>query len=233
MKNRTAGIIPCQLFWHPVLCMKGWNNGRFYWNVLHWICSCYCCLATNWQATVLAMGLTFLLVCWNPVLVSGWSDFAACCCWSPQRCAWEHFSDSHGKVPGLEGAQCHLCSCAAVLDRLELQCELESKRLWPVQESTVENKTKSPWRIPCWSRWMSKGTLNPSEPCSGAGSWHDLWTHGRAPLWSSSWSIAACVGRRHIGEAKGSQYLFWVLTGLKIWLGVSSFFNSFCFYILK
>ena len=40
----------------------------------------------------------------------------------------------------------HCCFCAAVLDRLELQCELESKGLWPVDESTWEQDTlKHKW----------------------------------------------------------------------------------------
>ena len=78
------------------------------------------------------------------------------------------------------------CFCAAVLDRLELQCELESKGLCPVDEALREHDTPkclwtwiiprqsspwklrveqrsscSPWRTPCWSRWMPEGGCDP------------------------------------------------------------------------
>lgn len=107
------------------------------------------------------MRLAFLSACWNPVLVSGCSDFAAGCTGGHLGIlCLEHSGDSHVKVPGLGGAQGNLCSCAVTLDRFELQCELESKCLWPGEESTVE-PTDSPWRIPCWGRWMSKGTCDP------------------------------------------------------------------------
>lgn len=53
------------------------------------------------------------------------------------RCAWEHFDNSRGNAPGLADDQ----SITAVLDRLELQCELKSKGLSPVDESTLEQNT--------------------------------------------------------------------------------------------
>lgn len=51
-------------------------------------------------------------------------------------CTWEHFDNSCGDAPGLADDQ----SITAVLDRLELQCELSSKGLPPVDESTPEQK---------------------------------------------------------------------------------------------
>ncbi len=38
------------------------DNDRFDWNVLDRIYSCYSCLAINWQAPVLAMGLACLTI---------------------------------------------------------------------------------------------------------------------------------------------------------------------------
>lgn len=89
----------------------GWNNGRFYWIVLHWICSCYCCLAINWQATVLATGLAFLPVGVQCLLGAALILLLAALLVTSACCACEHFGDSHGKVPGLEGGQGNLCSC--------------------------------------------------------------------------------------------------------------------------
>lgn len=46
--------------------------------------------------------------------------------------------------------------------------------------------TYSLWKIPCWSRWCPKeGMTTTWEAHTGAGSWQDLWPHGKmTPLWS-------------------------------------------------
>lgn len=212
-------VILFQLFWHPVWCMKVWNNGRFYWNVLHRICSCYYCLAVNWQATVLAMGFAFLSVCWSSVLVSGCSDFAAGCTaghlslgmlwWQPWQSAWA------GRCPGQSVLLC--CSTGQA-----------GTPMWPwvqenVEESTVEHRTSSSHGgSHARAAGCPKAHVIPSEPCSWVGFWHDLWTLGRPPLWSSSWSTAACVGRTHTGDVEGTQLLFWVLIEDLTWVFVFS-----------
>ena len=86
------------------------DNNRFDWNVLDRSYSCYCCLAINQQASVLAMGLACLTVYYSLGLVSGcFFTFAAC------RAAvlliillcraWEHVDNSNGDVPGLADGQ--------------------------------------------------------------------------------------------------------------------------------
>lgn len=54
-------------------------------------------------------------------------------------CAWEHFDNRHSDGPGLADNQ----SIAAMLDRLEFQCELKSKGLSPVDESTWSSTLQS------------------------------------------------------------------------------------------
>jgi len=89
-------------------------------------------------------------------------------------CGWEHLDNSNGHVPGLAGGH----GIAAVPDRLELQRELKSKGLSPVDEPMWEQDTPkylwpsiSPqqsryiskhlwlWLCLCCSRYTSEGTV--------------------------------------------------------------------------
>lgn len=67
-------------------------------------------------------------------------------------CAWEHPDNSRGDAPGLAGDQ----SVAAVLDRLEFQCD--SSQSSPVDESTLEHNTPEHLWLqisPCQSRYWA------------------------------------------------------------------------------
>lgn len=128
-------------------------------------------------------------VCWSPVRASGCSDLAAGCTaghlsvlclgtlWrQPWQSAWA------GGWPG----HC----CAPVLP------------YWMGWNSgaNLSRRDSDSWKSPLCSReppaahggshvragGYPKAQVIPSKAFSGAGSWHDLWTHGRAPLWSSS-----------------------------------------------
>lgn len=182
--------------------MWGTKGTDFHWDVLDWIYSCYCSLASNEQAAVPAMGPACLAV--NDILVLTGDG---CCCaanhltvlclgalwWQPwcQACAC--------RWPG----HC-CCVCAASLGRLELQWELGWKGLWAAEESTMEQRPFSLWSIQCQSRGLPEGGCDPvRSPC-----WS--WFAGRTcdptgdPHWSTLWTeLCAACGRTRVGEVQG------------------------------
>lgn len=78
-------------------------------------------------APVLAMGLTCPAENWSLVFVRGCflCLLLAVLLMVSCRCSWGHSDNSHDHVLGLAGGQ----DVAAVLGRLELRSELESKEL--------------------------------------------------------------------------------------------------------
>lgn len=156
-------------FWHPVWGLQLQGNDSFGWSVLGWIYVCYCCLAVNQPAPVLATGLPCLAVHRSLVLVS--SCFllspltAGLCCWSPPSAVpGNALITATAICLGWQGAKESLlcpccCPCAAALNSLQFHREFQLKGLWPVRESTVQQdmlKCLWLWMSPYQSKYTSK-----------------------------------------------------------------------------